>query len=253
MDITISNIKLNYIDEGQGNTVLLLHGWGSSIDIWRPFINALKNEIRFVALDFPGCGKSEEPENPLTIEDYANIVEEFINRLNLTDFSMVGHSHGGRVIMKLAGEGRVKPRRIIFIDAAGVKPKKNFVKTAKVLTYKTARKALSLPVIRNYTKNTINRLRSHFGSSDYSSASDIMRKTLVNLVNSDMTPLLKNITCPTFLIWGDKDTATPLYMAETIQKHIKDTGICVYEGTDHFSFIRQIGRTTAIFKSFLGE
>ncbi len=253
MEITVKNIKLNYLDEGQGNCVLLLHGWASSVDIWRPFINALKNEIRFVALDFPGCGKSEMPENPLTVDDYADIVEEFIEKLNLKDFSMVGHSHGGRVIMKLAGEGRVKPRRIIFIDAAGVKPKKNLVKSAKVLTYKTCRKFLSLPVLRNYTENSIAKLRAHFGSADYSSAPEVMRKTLVNLVNTDMTPLLKNITCPTFLIWGDKDTATPLYMAKTIEKEVNDSALCVYEGTDHFSFIRQIGRTTAIFKSFLGE
>ena len=251
-EITVNGIKLSYLDEGSGNTVLLLHGWGSSKEIWRPFINALSSELRFVALDFPGCGKSDLPANPLDTDDYAALTAELINRLGLENVSLVGHSHGGRVAMKLAGEGIVSPRRMVLIDAAGVKPKKSLKKSFKIACYKTARRVLTLPPLKNRTADTLDRLRAHFGSQDYRDAPEVMRKTLVKLVNDDVTPILGNITCPTFLIWGDKDTATPLYMAHTIESRIKDTGLCVYEGTGHFSFIEQPGRTTAILRSFLG-
>lgn len=251
MDIKIMGININYIDEGEGNTVLLLHGWGSSLDVWRPYINALKHKLRFVALDFPGCGKSDLPQNPLTTQDYANLVLEFVEKLDLKDISLVGHSHGGRTIMKLVGDKMISPRRIIFCDAAGIKPKKDIKKELRVATYKTIRKTLSLPIVRNYTKELLEKARSHFGSADYKNAPEVMRKTLVNLVNDDLTDKLSNINCPTFLIWGDNDTATPLYMAHIIEQHVKDTGLCIYEGAGHFSFAEQPGRTIAIFDSFL--
>ncbi len=251
MELEIMGMKINYFDEGEGNTVLLLHGWGSSLDVWKPYVNALSSKLRFVALDFPGCGKSDLPKTPLTTDDYANLVLEFINKMGLKDISLIGHSHGGRVIMKLAGSGMVKPRRIIFLDAAGVKPKKDIKKELKVKTFKIAKWFLKLPVIRNYTEETLKDLRGKFGSADYNSAPEVMRKTLVNLVNDDMTDLLGNINCPTFLIWGDKDTATPLYMAEIICDKINDSGLCIYEGAGHFAFAEQPRRTTAIFESFL--
>lgn len=251
MEIEIKGMKINYIDEGVGNTVLMLHGWGSSLDVYRPYINALSHKMRFVALDFPGCGKSDLPPKPLTTDDYADLVLEFIQKLGLADISLVGHSHGGRTIMKLAGSGMVNPKKIIFLDAAGIKPKKDIKKEIRVATYKTIRKTLSLPILKNYTANLLEKARSHFGSADYKNAPEVMRKTLVNLVNDDMTDLLENIKCPTFLIWGDKDTATPLYMAHIIEQKVKDTGLCVYEGAGHFAFAEQPGRTIAIFDSFL--
>ena len=250
-ETVINGININYTDEGTGSTVLLLHGWGSSIDIWRPLINSLSGKLRFVALDFPGCGKSGMPAEPMDTDDYASLVLEFIKKLGLESFSMVGHSHGGRVIMKLAGTGAVSPEKIVFLDAAGIKPRRSFKKSIKVASYKTVRRILTLPGLKNHTEDALNRARAHFGSSDYSNAPEVMRKTLVRLVNDDMTPLLKSIKCPTFLIWGDKDTATPLYMAHIIEKEVADTGLCVYNGCGHFAFIEQPGRTSAILGSFL--
>lgn len=251
MEVMIDGMKIHYLDEGQGSPVLLLHGWGASVACWRPLIGALSDSLRFIALDFPGCGESDLPARPLTTEDYARLVEQFLAHLGLTEFSVIGHSHGGRVIMKLAGEGRIHPSRIVLIDAAGIKPKKSFRKSVRVATFKTIRRLLTLPGIRNHTGDLLDAARAHFGSSDYNNAPPVMRQTLVNLVNDDMTALLPNITAPTFLIWGDRDTATPLYMAHILEQTIPDTGLCVFEGTDHFSFLRQPARTAAIVKSFL--
>lgn len=253
MELVINGMRIHYIDQGTGPTVLMLHGWGSGVDVWAPFLAMLSHDLRFVALDFPGCGQSDLPDHPLTTDDYADLVMQFIRALDLKDFAMVGHSHGGRVIMKMAGSGMVKPTKIVFLDAAGIKPKKSFKKSIKVATYKTVRRLLTLPFIRNYTADLLNKARAHFGSSDYNNAPEVMRKTLVNLVNDDMTDLLPNIACPTFLIWGDRDTATPLYMAHILEEKIADTGLAVFEGTGHFSFLEQPGRAAAILKSFLAE
>lgn len=251
MKITCCGIKLNYIDEGEGPVVLLLHGWGASCDSYKGVINTLRDKCRLVALDFPGCGQSDLPEKPLDINDYVAIVMEFCSALNLRDPILVGHSHGGRVIMKLAGSGLMNPKKIVFIDAAGIKPKFGFKKWCKVRTFKTVKWFLTLPVIRNHTEETLQKARNHFGSADYSSAPEVMRKTLVNLVNDDMTPYLDGIKASTLLIWGENDTATPLYMAKRIEKIIPDCGVCVIKDTGHWSFVERPAEAQAILRSFL--
>lgn len=247
----IGDMKIFFTEEGQGQDVLLLHGWGASSESYRGVINALKDKCHLVALDFPGCGQSDLPNKPLTTDDYVMLVKEFCEKLSLDNPILIGHSHGGRVIMKLCGTGILNPQKIVFIDAAGIKPKFNIKKTAKVASYKFIKNVLSLPLIKNYTAETLNKARSHFGSADYSSAPEVMRKTLVNLVNDDMTPYIKNIKASTLLIWGENDTATPLYMAEKLKSSINDCGLCVIKNTGHWSFVENSFQAHAILKSFI--
>ncbi len=251
MFITCCGMKLNYIDEGEGPVVLLLHGWGASCDSYKGVINALRDKCRLVALDFPGCGQSDLPERPLDINDYVALVMEFCSALKIRDPILVGHSHGGRVIMKLAGSGLMNPKKIVFIDAAGIKPQYSFKKWCKVRTFKTVKWFLTLPLIRNHTEETLQKARNHFGSADYNSAPEVMRKTLVNLVNDDMSMYLDGIKASTLLIWGENDTATPLYMAKRLEKIIPDCGLCVIKGTGHWSFVEKPHEAQAILRSFL--
>lgn len=230
---------------------MLLHGWGSSIEPWRGIINTLNVNHRVVALDFPGCGKSEILKTPWCANDYAEFVLEFMKKVNLNNPVLIGHSNGGRVIMKLCGEKMLNPPKIVFIDAAGLKAKKSFKKQFKIKTFKTIKWFLSLPILKNHTKELLELARNHFGSSDYNSAPEVMRKTMVTLINEDMEPIVKNISCPTLLIWGESDTDTPLYMAHRLEELISDTGLCVLKGTGHFSFIQKPYEAQAILKSFL--
>ncbi|MDO4743676.1 MAG: alpha/beta hydrolase, partial [bacterium] len=124
-------------------------------------------------------------------------------------------------------------------------------KQIKIKSFKAVKWCLTLPLIRNHTDSLLQKARSYFGSGDYNSAPEVMRKTLVSLVNDDMTDIVGNISCPTLLIWGDKDTDTPLYMAHKLTELIKDTGLCVLENTGHFSFVQKPFQANAILKSFL--
>ena len=114
MQINIDGLKINYIDEGEGEEILFLHGWGSSILPFMRLINTLKVNHRVVALDFPGCGESDTMAEAWDIDDYCNFVIKFINAVNLNNPVLVGHSHGGRVIMKLAGSGLLFPTKMVF-------------------------------------------------------------------------------------------------------------------------------------------
>lgn len=252
MEITVKGIKIFYTENGSGQDVLLLHGWGSSCDVYTAIINTLGGLCRFVAPDFPGCGKSGTMAEPWDIKDYADFVLEFIQKAGLNNPVIVGHSHGGRVCMYLAGNGLLNPPKIILLDSAGLIPKKSLKQKFRAQSFKTIKKVLTLPVIRNHSQGLLNKARAYYGSADYNAAPPVLRKTLVNLVNTDLRHLLPNIKAPTLLIWGDNDTATPLSDAKTIESLIPDAGLCVIKGTGHFSFCERPAEAIAIIKSFLG-
>ena len=251
MFIEIKGLKTEYTECGEGIPVLLLHGWGSSFDVYKGIIASLKDRCRLVAVNFPGCGQSETMKEPWCLEDYCDFCLEFMEKLNLKDPILMGHSHGGRVVLKLTAEKMVNPPKIVLLDSAGLIPKKNFKQKCRAKSFKAIKRVLTLPVIKNYSEDLLQKARNHYGSADYNAAPEVLRKTLVSLVNTDIRDILPNIACPSLLIWGDKDTATPLEDAKTIESLIPDAGLCVLEGTGHYSFCEKPYQAQAILNSFI--
>ncbi len=251
MECKVDGLTVHYLDEGQGPALLLLHGWGSSVEAWRLLMGEFSGSFRCVALDFPGFGGSDMLPEPWDVERYARFTLSFLETIGLQDPILVGHSFGGRVILKLAGTGRVHPPKIILLDAAGVKPTKTTRQKLRQTTFKTIRRVLTLPGVRRYTGELLARARGHFGSADYNNAPEVLRRTLVLTVNEDLCCHMPGIQAPTLLIYGEKDTATPVQDAKKMEQLIPDAGLCVIPGAGHFSFVEQPGRVHAILHSFL--
>lgn len=251
MNVEINGLKIEYITEGEGVDVLLLHGWGSSFDVYRGIINTLKNRCRLTAFNFPGCGNSDTMEKAWNLEDYCNLVISFIDKLGLNNPILIGHSHGGRVALNLAATGKLNPPKIVLLDSAGLIPKKTLRQKFRAKSFKAIKGALKLPIIKNYSEPLLNKARNYYGSADYNAAPPVLRQTLVSLVNTDLRDILHNIKCPTLLIWGENDTATPLSDGKIIESLIPDAGLCVIKGTGHYSFCERPFEAHAILNSFI--
>lgn len=238
MIIKINDYDINYIDEGKGDAVLLLHGWGANYKSFTPLISLLKDKYRVLALDYPGFGESGELSESFSIDDYADIVCSFLIELGIDKVILVGHSYGGRIIIKLNSRENLgfAIEKNVLIDAAGLKDHKDLKTIIKIKTFKALKKLTKLMPINEEKKNELEReLRKKFGSSDYSKASKVMQETLVKAVNEDLTDLLKNMR-ETLIVWGDADTVTPMWMAEIMEKEIKNSGLVVLHG-GHFSYL----------------
>lgn len=251
MYIDIDGLNIEYIEQGEGIPVLMLHGWGSSFKFYKGIMDSLSDRCRVVALNFPGCGESDTMKEPWKLEDYCSLVLKFIKAVNLENPILIGHSHGGRVILKMTAEKMLNPPKIVLLDSAGLIPKKSLKQKFRAKSFKAIKKTLSLPVIKNYSGALLEKARNHYGSADYNAAPPVLRQTLVSLVNTDLRDIIPNISCPTLLIWGEKDTDTPLSDAKIIESLIKDAGLCVFENAGHFAFFEQQGRTIAILNSFI--
>lgn len=232
--------KIAYSKYGNGEKLLLiLHGWGCNKELFSSVAEHLSSAYTVVVPDLPGFGESAEPSQPYSVEDCTRRIIDFIKYLGFKKVSLMGHSYGGRVIIKMFSIG-VLPfeiERVCLVDAAGIKPKKSLGQHLSLLFYKAGRKVLSLPPFKKLFPDAIDNWRRKRGSADFNSASEVMKKTLVLAVNEDLTKCLKNITAPTLLFWGDKDDATPLSDAKIMEKHIPDAGLVVLEGGSHYSFL----------------
>ncbi len=251
MKVNIENMDLNYICEGEGKNILILHGWGANIDTIMPIFNHLKNYFKVYAIDFPGCGKSDKPDEVLGAYDYARIIKKFIDIVKMDEVILIGHSHGGRVSLILSNKYPELIKKMILIDSAGLIPKRKLKYYVKVYTFKTLKKLYSMAFFWINKDEKMERFYKKFGSDDYKDADGIMRKILVKLVNEDLRPLLKDIKASTLLVWGRDDDATPVYMGEIMEKEIKDSGLVVLEKAGHYSYLDQFIRFKAIIDSFL--
>ena len=251
MNIIVKGLNINYESVGNGDEILLLHGWGSSLQAFSFIMRSFSDKYKITAVDLPGFGKSDMINEPWTIDDYCDFVLEFIQKLNIKDPVFVGHSFGGRIIIKLSGLHKIQPKKLILIDAAGIKHKKTLHQKVRQRTFKTIKAVLSVPLWKKPCQPLLEKARGHFGSADYNNAPPVLRQTLVNAVNEDLTCYLDSITASTLLIYGENDTATPVSDAQLINSKIKDSGLCVIKNAGHFSFIDKPYEVNAILNSFL--
>jgi len=253
LNVNINGLNINYEILGENNTneVLILHGWGANLQSFSPVAKHLSKNFKVYSIDFPGFGKSQEPDFAYTVSDYAKLVLEFIKKMNIISPTLIGHSFGGRVIIKLVGELGYAPKNIIFVDSAGIKPKRSLSYYFKVYSFKLAKKAIYLFNNKEKAEKIIGELRKNAGSSDYKSASEIMKKVFVNVVNEDLKVYLPKINVPSLLIWGDKDLDTPLQDAKVFEKLIPNSGLVVLEGAGHYSYLDKLGDFLVIISKFM--
>lgn len=245
METTIDGLRLHFERQGSGRPVLILHGWGASIEAMRPVINCMQRlSYETVALDFPGFGGSEEPLCPWGVEEFAAATRNFMEQQGIMGCDCIAHSHGGRVAIYLASEGEALFGKLVLVDAAGVRPKRSLGYYARVYAYKLGKRLAKSKLLDRVLG--ISEQQKAAGSADYRATSGTMRQTFVKLVNADLTDRLPLVKNETLLVWGENDNDTPLYMAELMQKRMKNAGLAVIPGAGHFSYADDYPRFCAM-------
>ena len=247
--LTIDGIKINYRHGGKGDPVILMHGWGCDSSALGLFERVGLENHTVYNIDLPGFGKSEEPLKPWGVEEYTRMLENFCKELGIVNPVVLGHSFGGRIALLFASRNKV--RKLVLVDAAGVKPRRSFKYYLKVYSFKLCRMIYPALVGKEKAQQKIEAMRSRRGSYDYNNCSPMMRKVMVNVVNTDLRWCMKKIQAPTLLLWGENDTATPMRDARIMLKRIPDSGLISFAGAGHFSFVDNPYQSAAAVRRFL--
>ena len=118
--IQLKDANIAYVDEGTGdNTIIFIHGLGSYLRAWDKNIPELSKKYRCIAIDLPGYGKSSKEIHPGSMEFYADVVAQLINKLELKNVTLAGHSMGGQISMVFALKYPTLVKNLVLVDPAG--------------------------------------------------------------------------------------------------------------------------------------
>ncbi len=240
-----------------GPRVALLHGWGCDHRTMGPVAEALKDRCRLLLIDFPGHGESDEPAEPWGVHEYADQLMTLMEQLDFLPCSVIAHSFGCRVAAAMAAAHPDRFEKLVFTGAAGIRKPDTPEAAAKREKYQRMKRRAGMirkiPGLSAVGAEMEKRIREKFGSRDYNALDENMKATFVRIVNEDLTPLYPRIQQPTLLLWGDRDTETPMWMGEKMAEMIPDAGLVKLEGGSHFAYLEQAARFHVIVRHFLTE
>ena len=178
-------------------SVVALHGWARTGADFASIVEGLDA----VAPHLPGFGASDAPDTAWGSAEYAELVADAIRPFG--PVTIVGHSFGGRVAVRLAA---TYPELVRALVLTGVPLLRLAPASKPVLSFRIVRWLSKRGIL---SKNVLERQRRKHGSADYNAASGVMREILVKVVNEDYRDDLARITAPVRMVWGENDTAAP--------------------------------------------
>jgi pimeloyl-ACP methyl ester carboxylesterase len=242
MQMKVHGVNINYTRYGKedAKTIVYLHGWGQNIEMMKPIADPFSDEFNILILDLPGFGASDEPDSVWTCYDYIDCIHEMLEKLHIEKPIVIGHSFGGKLSLMYAAKYETE-KVVVFASP--------FKKEIEKISFKTKvlKKLKTVPGINKLEGFA----KKHIGSTDYRNSSEMMRKIMVEHVNLDITDEVKNIKCPTLIVWGTMDQAVPVERAFELEKLIKDSGTVIYEGCTHYAYLERLNQTINVLWNFL--
>jgi pimeloyl-ACP methyl ester carboxylesterase len=216
------------------HTLVCLHGWGGTKESFTELKAALEgSNIKVLAPDLPGFGTEPEPKKPWTVDHYAGWVSGFVTHNVKGPFMLLGHSHGGRIALKLAARKSLPIEHLYLCAAAGIRHPRHFKRIIGLTLAKSGKALLAIPGLQKLEPIGKKLLYKLVRVHDYEQASPVMRQTLINVSAENLRPILKKIDVATDIFWGKQDGMTPFSDALIMERDISNAVLHAYEGVRH--------------------
>ncbi len=227
----VFDISYEKVNLKASKTLVFLHGWGSNKALMKQAFAGSFEDFCHLYVDMPGFGRSKNPPFSLETRDYAKILKIMLEEIGISEFSVVGHSFGGKVAALL------NPKELILLSSAGILRKKSLKVRAKIAFSKSLNQIS--PTLSLAFKRMLR-------SSDVEGMSEVMYETFKRVVDEDFSVVFANFKNQAFIFWGREDSATPLDSGEKIHRLIQDSHFFVLDG-DHYFFLKQAKKIESLY------
>jgi abhydrolase domain-containing protein 6 len=258
--VQVGDHRIVYSEGGQGEPVVLLHGFGASADSWNRFAKQLTRRYQVIAPDQPGWGASTRIESasygyPAQVER----LHQFLSALGLKLVHLVGHSMGGFIASAYAARYPDEVITLGLIAPHGMtepEPSELFRDVAKgdnwlVATTRPEFDRLLNKVFakRPYApKAVLNYLADHAIRNSAQSAK-IFAEMQTN--NPPLADRLANVTAPTWIVWGDQDRVLHVSSADLFRQGIKKSEVMIIPGSGHMPLVENAGACSKAWLAFV--
>lgn len=263
---TVDGLRVRYLRAGSGPTVVLLHGFASSVVTWREVLPALARDHDVLALDFPGFGWSDQPAD-LTADALPRVVAGLLDRVGISRASFVGSSLGGAVSLAVASRQPDRVERLVLLDAAGF----NLAPADRPWMLRVTASFLGpllgrLPIRRYLVRRSLrqvfhdDRLVTDERVEEYvapvlrAGATASMRSVLRSAASgifADFPRVIAGVRVPTLVVWGRQDAWIPVEHAERFAAAIPGCRVVILEGCGHLPQEERPAETLRLIREFL--
>jgi pimeloyl-ACP methyl ester carboxylesterase len=250
---------VHYETYSRGQPVVLLHCWMGSWSYWYSTMEFLgARGYKTYALDFWGFGDSAK-QGSFTVDEYVEMVDQFMERMGLVRAPVMGHSMGGTVTLSLALDhpDRVSKLAIIGSPIVGsglsLLLKISGYQQVGWLLYSTGllpfiMKALALSFAKDWRT-----LMGMFERDLSRTTMESFSKSIRDLRETDLRPRLHELQIPTMGIFGRKDNIVTPKQGEVLKKHMDRNVVHYFEGSGHFPMLDETDQFHAKIYSFLND
>ncbi len=271
--VTVSERPVNVIELGEGPAIVFVHGLSGSWPNWLEQLPVFAADHRVIAMDLPGFGHSPMPRDPITISQYARILDGLLETLGVSAATLVGNSMGGFVSAELAIAFPQRVERLVLVSAAGISTYRHrdveriepyLRRVAPMVAVYTAWTAARSDRVarraglRNLTLGLVTR---HPGRLPAPLAAEQLRgagkpgfmQALRANIDYPVRERLPEIACPTLIVWGDEDKVIPVDDASVFEELIPGSRKVIFEDTGHMAMLERPAAFNELLEDFLSE
>ena len=256
--------EVHFVVEGHGPAVVMIHGYGGSCKNFDKLAVALKDSFRVIRVDVPGFGLSDMPpmgEHPDYLNMYSDYIRFVLDTLHIKSACLMGNSMGGGIAWLTAAKYPKRVKKLVLLASAGYDAA-NVAAKLTMVKYKSFGRLLEKGVPEFVSRN-----RAYYMYADptkmepevWELNNQILNRegniaSMLELARAQQFPdtnLIKDIKCPTLIIWGKQDCVIPVEHADRFHRDITNSSVIVYDTCGHVPMMECPERLRSDFVSFI--
>ena len=253
--IQLKDFKMHYLEQGTGaEPIIFVHGFISTGVWWQPALEHLPASFRAYTVDLRACGESESIDTNHTLAQYADDLHQFVEQMGLQQFILVGHSMGGGVAMQYALNHQDRLKALVLVDpmaAFGTRISPEI--TAWINAQQGNAEGIRQIILGAFATPPTGAYLEKLVEDGTRWDKPIYLGTMDDMAQFNISDRLPEITVPTLLTWGDKDTVIPFAAIVDIFTKIPGCALEVWHGVGHSGPIEIPGRFMKLLTSFMDE
>jgi len=249
MQVIVDGLLTNYVRQGNGNTLVILHGWGDSSRGWKNVIKAFAKDYDVIVPDLPGFGGTQNPPVAWGLDEYTGFIAAFLKKIEVKRvYGVLAHSNGGAIAIRGLANGTMAADKLVLLASAGIRGTyKGRVKAIRYLT-KTG-KTLAAPLPKNIKQKLRHKVYTTIGSDML--VAEHLQETFKKVVTDDVQANAATLDLPALLIYGENDEQAPVWYGEKFHELIDGSTLEILPGAGHFVHIDRPTEVTKAIKDFL--
>ncbi|NLF03334.1 MAG: alpha/beta hydrolase [Anaerolineales bacterium] len=251
---------VHYEASGRGQPVLMLHGWLEAWDHWLGTMEVLNARYKTYALDFWGFGESGRYGGGFTVQDYVEMVDQFMTRMGIDEALLLGHSMGGTVSLALALKHPERVRQVLVVgspvagEGLALFLRLAARRTLASMAYRTpgalqAGVRLASPLLTRDWRTWYQMFRRDLSRTTMES----FHCSIASLHKTDLRPQLRDLRVPTLGIYGRLDRIVDPRQGDQLARHAASADLRYFQQSGHFPMLDEPEQFYQTLHEFLGN